>query len=286
VVGEQGIGDEIMFASMIPDLVTLTGAGAAPGLAASPRLADLFQRSFPTVAILELDAAARPGQRRRVEIPGAEAFDVFTPVGSLAAQLRAEPAAFAENPKPGARRSLRPDPRRVEYWRQSLYDLGPGLKVGVSWKSARTSGHRAKLYPPLGAWRPVFTTPGVTFVTLQYGEVAEDLVEARRLGAELWSPPGLNLTQDLDDAAALSAALDLAIGVANASTGLAAAAATPTWFILPRAAWPTLGQTRHPWFADTRLFQASGFDGWPQAFAAAAAALGRTAASAAAAKRH
>jgi len=43
VWGEQGVGDEVGFASMLPDLIK---RGARVVLECAPRLAPLFQRSF------------------------------------------------------------------------------------------------------------------------------------------------------------------------------------------------------------------------------------------------
>ena len=48
VYGEQGLGDEIMFASCLPDVIARTGRCV---IDCAPQLAPLFRRSFPTAAV-------------------------------------------------------------------------------------------------------------------------------------------------------------------------------------------------------------------------------------------
>ncbi len=60
VHGEQGVGDEILFASCLPELVPLVGKCV---LVCDPRLAKLMARSFPAVAIV--GHGASPTDRRR-----------------------------------------------------------------------------------------------------------------------------------------------------------------------------------------------------------------------------
>jgi hypothetical protein len=137
----------------------------------------------------------------------------------------------------------------------------------------RSGGHRTKQFAPFAQWRPVLQVKDVTFVNLQYGECGAEFTAARAMGAGLYQPPGLDLTNDLEGALALSAALDLVIGVCNASTNLAAAAGTPAWYLFPPVAWPALGSGRHPWFARTRGFAAKTLGDWSGALEDMAAAL-------------
>jgi ADP-heptose:LPS heptosyltransferase len=118
----------------------------------------------------------------------------------------------------------------------------------------------------------VLAAPGAVFVSLQYGDASAEIAEAARAGVQIHTPPGLDLKDDLEEVAALCAALDLVIGFANAVTQLAGAVGAPLWLLAPPATWTCLGTDRYPWWAQARVFPAPGFD-WDPAMAAVAQAL-------------
>ena len=109
---------------------------------------------------------------------------------------------------------------------------------------------------------------------LQLRELVADGGEARReLGVDIWTPPGIDLKNDLDDIAALSCALDLTLGFANATSNIAAACGAATWIISVPGAWTRLGTDRMPWYPQARIFTPPGLDRWEETMAGVAAAL-------------
>mgnify|MGYP006173858677 CR=1 FL=1 len=38
----------------------------------------------------------------------------------------------------------------------------------------------------------------MTFVNLQYGDVEQEMAQAKAMGVELWTPPGIDLKNDKD----------------------------------------------------------------------------------------
>ena len=115
-------------------------------------------------------------------------------------------------------------------------------------------------------------TRGATIVNLQYGDCAAELVQAREaLGLEIWQPPGIDLKNDLDDVAALSCALDLTIGPANATTNIAAACGADVWLISTPSAWPRLGTDAYPWYSQMRVFTPHKVGAWAETMAEVAA---------------
>ena len=272
LVGEQGLGDEVMFAGMIPDLLEGEGRTSALSLVVEPRLVSLFRRSFPTASV-EAHATVETGGRRvrslAGPVDGTQAPDAWAPMADLLPVLRPEVAAFADRPA-----FLRADPRRVDAYRAWLSGLAPGLRVGLLWKSGLMSGSRAHAFAPFEAWSPVLRTPGVTFINLQYGDCGPEIELARRdLGVDIHSPPGLDLRLDLEGVAALSCALDLVVGVSNASFNLAAACGAPAWLVAAADAWTTLGADAYPWYPQVRLFQAAGPGDWTRVYGEVAGAL-------------
>ncbi len=285
-VGEQGVGDEVFFASLIPDLLRALGPHGALTLTAERRLVPLFARSFPKAQVIEHATVHQEGRTRR-SIPDADAMtacDAWTPIGSLLARLRPNIEAFAVATRAAPCGYLRPDPARVAYWRSALAAAPPGPKVGLTWRSGLMTSKRRRNYAPLQQWREVLTTPGVQWVHLQYGDCDDELAAAETaFNVKIWRPRGIDLRQDLDDLAALTCALDLVIGAPNATTSLAAACGAATWFVTTPGGWIQLGTGGHPWYPNARLFVAPSFgaprpdptasDGWTLTLAAIAQAL-------------
>jgi tetratricopeptide (TPR) repeat protein len=271
VMGEQGLGDEVMFANLIPDVLAALGPAGKLIIAVEPRLTALFSRSFPQAQVLTHLTGKREGHTLRgpAELPDMSGVDLWTPVASLLRQFRRSVSAF-----PARERYLTPDPGRIAHWRSALESAPAGLKVGLLWKSLKIDAARSRYFSPFEMWKPIFAVPGVSFVNLQYGDCAEELAYARsRFGIDIWTPPGIDLKQDLDDLAALTCALDLSIAPPNATSNIGAACGAATWLISPPASWPRLGTERYPWYPQARVFVPNGFGQWPALMDGVAVAL-------------
>lgn len=232
---EQGVGDEIVFSTCLPELAA---QGARLILLSDPRLVGLLQRSFPQVEV-------RPFGRETV--PDA---DFQTASGTLAAHLRPALAAFPERAAP-----LRPDPRLVEHWQGHLLQLGPGLKVGFLWRGRLQTAERSSFYAPLPAMADILRTPGCRFISLQYGEAEAELQAFQAAsGIPVVQVEELDLLNDFAGVAALMGALDLIITPGTAAGPLAAALGRPTWMFVGQESWMRLGTERHPWLPSMRLF--------------------------------
>jgi len=278
VMGEQGLGDEVLFASLVPDLLQALGPRGRLTLTAEPRLVPLFARSFPAAQVIAHATVHQEGRSRRT-IPDTSAVvasDAWTPIASLLPRLRPGIESFKADTG-----YLHPDPARVAFWRSALAAAPAGRKVGLTWRSGLLTSKRRRGYAPLPLWREVLATPGVQWVQFQYGECEAELTAAEAaFGLTFWRPPGIDLREDLDDIAALSCALDLVIGTPNATTSLAAACGAQTWFVTGPGGWIQLGTQRHPWYPNARLFIAPSYgspkgqdDSWIPVLADVAQAL-------------
>lgn len=236
---EQGIGDEVMFATCLPSLLA---QAKHVTVECDRRFTALFARSFPTATVLP--APQTLDQR-------VEGVDFHAALGSLPRYVRPHLSDF-----PQSRVVLRADERAVARWRQRLAGLADGLMVGVAWRSAQLDAERMPDYTRLEDWGPVFAVPGVTFVNLQYGECAAELDSARRRFAR--APhvfPDLDLKDDLDEVAALISALDLVIVPAISTGELAGALGVPVWRLGRDGDWTALGAAVRPWFPSMRVFR-------------------------------
>lgn len=273
VIGEQGLGDEILFANALPDLIERLGPEGRLTIAVEPRLVPLFSRSFPQARVGSHATVLHGGRSVRLLpfLEDAGAIDLWAPLGSLLREFRRDVAAYPDRP-----RFLAAAPDRVAHWRGVLEAAPTGRKVGLLWKSGTARGARHRYFSAFEQWAPVLRQCGVAFVNLQYGDCAEELAFAQReFGVEVWDPPGIDLKEDLDEVAALSCALDLVIGFSNATFNIAAACGAPAWLITTPGAWPRLGcADRYPWYPQTRVFAPATYGDWDAAMADVAQALG------------
>ncbi len=272
LIGEQGLGDEVLFANLLPDVIRALGPKGKLTLSVEPRLVSLFQRSFPGARVGAHATFDVDGRTVRV-VPFLDAaelseIDLWAPLASMLRRYRAEVEAY-----PSAVGYLTADPARVAHWRDMLAAAPAGPKVGLLWKSMTAKGARHRWFSPFELWGPVLRTPGICLVNLQYGDCEAELAHAKSQGIDIWVPPGIDLKQDLDDVAALTCALDLTIGFSNATLNLAGACGAPVWLVTPRAAWTQLGTDRYPWYPQARVFTPTTYADWEEVMGGMAVAL-------------
>jgi tetratricopeptide (TPR) repeat protein len=274
VVGEQGLGDEFMFANILPDLARAVGDTGQLEIAVDKRLIPLFQRSFPKARVGTYEDRTlidKDGNKSLRFVPFSTdkgEADCWTPMGSALQFFRRDLSDF---PKQAF---LVPDNARKAEFAEALTSFGPGPYVGICWRSMMMTVKRAKYYSALDAWEPLFRIPGVTFVNVQYGDCAEELAEAeKKFGIKIHSIDGLDLKDDIDGAAALSAALDLVISAPTAAAAVAGAVGTEVWFLTAGRTWPQLGTDEFPWYAKTKVFSPEKFADWPALMATVADAV-------------
>ena len=247
---EQGIGDEIMFAGLLGELVMRAKRCI---VACTPKLLPLFSESFAGAEFIPLADVHSPGLLNEI--------DYQCPSGSLARWMRADVASFY-----GPRAYLKPTKERVLYWKNRLANMGPGLKVGICWRSANLSGSRHLHYSALEQWGPIFAVQGVHFINLQYDKCDLELEAARnRFRVPIHAFSEVDLYNDMREAAALTAAMDLVIGPTTASGRLAAALGVPTWALrYGTADWTSLGTDHSPWLPCVRFFSRTWDQGWKE----------------------
>ena len=239
--GEQGIGDEIIYSSMIGELEK---AGPEITLEIDPRLAPLMQRSFPGVKVV---ARAHP-----TAIDPA-AFDCQAPLAGLGRWLR---PSFDSFPRHAG--YLKAEVERVGGFSRKLRHDGAAAVVGISWGSANPE-FGADKSSALADWAGILRVPGVRFVDLQYGDTANARDALRlRHGLEITHLNDVDLFNDLEGLAALCAACDLIITVSNVTAHMAGALGRPVWLLAPASQgkiwyWFS-GRSDSPWYPSMRIF--------------------------------
>lgn len=221
VEGEQGIGDEIMFASCLPDVLARQPECV---LVCQDKLVPIFGRSFPGVRVIGR-------QQALADQPGAAFARVkaTTPIGSLPLRYRMSLEQF-----PRHEGYLRADPALTAQYRDRLAATGSMLKVGLSWRGGSERTRRALRTLPADILQRLLETPGVRFFDLQYDSrgAGEGLDAALAAGKLVhWT----DALQDYDRTAALVSALDVVVSVCTAVIHLGGALGRPVLVMAPHA---------------------------------------------------
>ena len=261
VSAEQGLGDEIMFASVLPDLQRELGPDGHLTIGVEPRLVPLFEKGFPDATVTRHHTTKHNNMPVRLfpEITDWDRFDAWAIMGDFLGRYRPDEASF---PKPNV--FFHPDPERIAYWKTMLDGLNGKPKIGILWKSLIKHSRRDRYYSPFEQWAQVLQTEGVQFVNLQYGDTEAELAEAAAMGLDIWTPPGIDLKNDLDDLSALCMAMDCMICPSNATSNIAGAAGARVWMISPENSWNSLGTRDYPWYPNTRVFFSPSLTDWSQ----------------------
>ncbi len=255
IVPEQGLGDEIRMLSCLDDVIAAAGPEAQVTVGCDRRLESLVRRSIPQVRTAPReDVASRKA-------------DAVIPCASLPNLFRQRLDQF-----PDRAGYLRPDPARAEEMAERVAALGGGVKVGIAWRSGLIRVRTRSALTEIAQWEPILAVPGVTFVNLQYGDVDAEL--AGRPVAKL---DGVDLRDDLETAAALTANCDLVINMGTSVGDMAGALGVPCWSLLLKPDWVTLGADRHPFYPNTKIFWRMPDEDWPAVLSRVAEALAATA---------
>ena len=209
---EQGIGDNMNWSSCL-SLVCARGAHVI--LECQEKLVPLLSRSFPNVEVKAQD---------RSKDADRDDFDFHLPMGSLYKHFIDE---MIEKGNPES--YLVPDPVRVQYWKDRLQSIGKGPYIGVCWKSSVKSAYRLQHYPPMSEWSPVFKVPDVTFINLQYKDYEDDIAKVEdEYGVKIHNFEDIDQYGDIDEVAALTAALDVVVSTKATPPMISAGVGTVT----------------------------------------------------------
>jgi Flp pilus assembly protein TadD len=261
VRSEQGVGDQVLFASLIPDLKARADAdGGSVVLECEPRLQTLFARSFPGVTV-------KPAVLKRVNgVPVADygwlksvgGVNAATLMGTLPRYLRGRMEDF---PKPHT--VLTPDADETARWKEIF---GPGA-IGICWRSGKLGGHRSIGFAALEQWGAFLRDIDAPLVCVQYDARPEEIAELQALsGKTIIVPQGIDQKSELDRVAALMAALSLAISAPTAVACLSAAVGTRTLKLLYGLSWTAMGRDYEPFLPSCQCVNSRQPGDWADVF--------------------
>jgi tetratricopeptide (TPR) repeat protein len=249
VYGEQGMGDEIMFTSLLPEMIKDCKQVIFD---AHPRLADIFRQSFPKLAIY--------GTRKDNEIfwLSFHKIDAKIQLGSVAKFYRKKEKDFPRDPY------LIADPKKVLKWAQRLKQLSDKPKIGISWQGGTKKTNLKQRTIPLDLFIPIFESIDADFISLQYTPKAPDEVLEFEKKHPFQIHHWPDMIEDYDETAALVQNLDLIISVPQTVVHLAGALGVPTFQLTPKQAMWQMGKygRNMPWYSCVKNFWQDDTESW------------------------
>ena len=253
VWGEQGIGNEVMFASLIRDLHTVCSHLIVK---ADLRLIPILRRSFPRGIEFYANGETVPE----------DDYDAHIAMGSLPMHFRPNINSF----KIAAQGYLLADTAKAAALRDQLLSDGSETLIGISWQSSSKIRVAQKRTIPLGQLVRAFQAPNVRFVSLQYGAMDAEIDWVRKeYGIDVAQAADIDNFNDIDGLAALIHACDRIVSIDNVTVHLAGALGKKIDALLPRVSnwrWGT-----HPnksyWYQSVQLRRQSESEDWAEVLA-------------------
>lgn len=267
VTCEQGLGDEIMFASVVPQILREADHCIVE---CDARLEPLLRRSFPGATVFGVNRREKDWQWVLSEnLQRLPAFDYWTPAGTLPRYRRTSAHDF-----PRHSGYLAADADRTQHWQARLRELGVGPKIGISWRGGVPVSNAAARSLTLEQLKPLLQTTGAHFVNLQYGDCRGELdafTAATGIPIHHWQ----DAIDDYDETAALVCALDLVISVCTSVVHLGGALGRPVWVMAPLVPEWRYGSQGPDmiWYPSIRMFRQPKMDAWDDVIAQVGQAL-------------
>ncbi len=245
VLPEQGIGDQILYASRLGKLSTKVDDLQ---VTLDQRLCPLFRRSFPDLVFNE---AAQPSTL------SSEVDRSYIPIADVWKYVD-----YGDHPRAPY---LSADKNRSADYRNRLVGQS-GFLVGLAWASS--SANPSLKGFSLSDLRHVLKIQGITFVSLQYENQADSSTEDPCWPAELVQFKSVDNYNDIDGLASLILACDCVVTCSNSTAHLAGALGVRTCLLLPFGRgrfwyWDNRDGVRSKWYPSVQIYQKARHDvGW------------------------
>lgn len=225
---EQGLGDELLFLSMIPDLLLIVDKLI---IECDPRLIQIIKHSFPNVLV------------REPLLLEVEDYDFQIPLGSLASHLRNKIENFNNT-----QRYLIPIRSENKDINNFLQDNAKKIIIGICWRSGLLNNQRNNNYISLNDWGSIFEIPNAIFVNLQYGDCESEILEAEnkfKISIQRWRD--IDMKNDLNTVFRIIDGVDYVVTAATAVSSMAYSTGKTTLVFQPSRNWTNLGTNYYPW---------------------------------------
>ena len=246
VIKEQGIGDEILFSSMYPDLLKKFPNCT---IETEKRLLSLFKNSFGD------ESKSKFVEYRSISAQKNELakYDYTIYAGSLGRLFRNSVNDF---PKKNFLKSENLNKNLKDHFKI----LKDKIKIGISWTSKSLVGKDKSI--TLNELMPILSlNKNFYFINMQYHNSKNEIInfENKNKNIKINNLDNLDMYNDFDSLASALNKLDLFITVSNSTAHLAAALGVETWIIKPKnhAVFHYWNQPekKTPWYDSVILYE-------------------------------
>ena len=239
---EQGIGDEILFCSCLPDLM---GIDMNIIVECESRLVEIISRSFPHFKV-----RSENFQNYNSLNSPCEDYDFHLPIGSLMKFYRTDLNKFKSTLP-----IFKVDEKLAMQHELNLRSKNSCKKrVGISWRSGLLNFERNNNYLVIEDLIPIFLNRNFDFINLQYDDCEEELIKIENLcGVEIIRWKELDLKNDINSVISLISRLDVVITVDTAVAPIAASIGQKVLQI-GKKSWTNFGTDYYPFFSSIECF--------------------------------
>jgi hypothetical protein len=214
VWAEQGIGDQILHASMLHELADFPQKKI---VSVAPKLLPIFKRSFSKYEFIS----------NETEISEAN-YEEHIPIGSLGRIFRNSLECFQRAHHP----YIIDDAIRTQSIK-SQPGFANKITCGISWGSINKKVGDDKSIPVQDLY-PILKMSGIEFVNLQYGDVSNTLSQVKKdINREIYNVDDIDLFDDVDGALSIISACDIVVTSSNSTAHFAGALGKETLLLLP-----------------------------------------------------
>ena len=244
IIKEQGVGDEILYGSMYPDLLNKF---CNVQIETEPRLISLFERSLNKKNIFI------PYTKFSKSNNELKQFNKILYAGSLGMLFRNNLSDFPKNSY------LVAEKKKCDKLSKKINGITQKIKIGISWRS-KNETYGADKSLDLDSLIDILKLDQFCFINLQYGDTANEIYKFKKISnIEIINIDEVDLFNDFESIAALLKNIDLFISVSNTTAHLSAALGVPTWIIKPKIHavfhyWNQPDESSTPWYSSVRLF--------------------------------
>ncbi len=243
VIREQGVGDEILYGTMYPDLLK---SFENVTIECDDRLKEIFQNSIPNKidTFVTLDSISKNKDQL-------DKYDYVIYAGSLGRFFRKDLKEFTGGNYLNANDNL------LKKSKNTLNNLSGSINIGISWKSFKNR-YSAEKSLILDDFKEIFNLENCNFINLQYGDVKTEIKKFNdKFKKKIISIKNLDLFNDFNNLAAYLKNMDLFITVSNSTAHLAGSLGVKTLLIKPNnhALFHYWNQsnTKTPWYKSVTL---------------------------------
>lgn len=246
---EQGVGDIILFGSMISELKAFAKEII---FETDRRLIDLFNRYFIEQKITNIMVKEFIPSKPSI-------YDKHIAIGSLGKFFRKNIEDFKKVPK----KFFIPDKNKTLFFNNELLKFDKKLKIGLSWKTGNIKEEYRNIL--LKNIYPILSDKRICFFNLQFGETKKEILDAvYDTSANFISFENLDNFNNFEDLSALISNLDLVITIQNTTAHLCGALGKKTFLLLSknhRWQWG-LNHKSSLWYPSIRIFRQQTFKVW------------------------